>query len=202
MEDTLTDTPHSLLEAAKITAKAIDLEWSIVHRYYRDLQGDPKQDEGPWLPKSLGRNVWAAHPHYIARLLIALGSAATPTEAAQSVTTINRMTPGGRKRHLAETDVYFVEKAISDLLLDPEKLLTLDHIEFDPTYRSVKIVFQDGSFESFVEAGTSPNWQRGLYWVGVIRASVLKDIAAEVRWRTFAESPINKAVDGNVDPEA
>lgn len=202
MEDTLTDTPHSLLDAAKITARAAYVEWATAHRYYRDLQGDPDRDPVVWLPKSLGRNIWAAHPHYIARLLIALGSASIPSDAAKSVTAIAAMTPDGRKRHIVEDDVYFVERAITSLLVDPEKLAKLDRIEFDPADGEVQIIYQDETVDRFAQPGATRNWQRGFYWRGVIRATVLSTIASEVRWRTYAESPINKVEDGGVDPEA
>lgn len=202
MEDTLSDNPHSLLDAAKITAKALGLEWSVVHRYYRELQGPTNMDNGNWLPKSLGRNIWSAHPHFIARLIIALGSSSTPAEAFTNVTAISTMTPDGRQRSVTEWDTYFVERLIAKYLIEPSRLSSLDRIEFDPADNEVVFHSKDGSSERFEAPGSVRNWQRGFYWRGVITATVLETIAAEVRWRTYDTPPFGKVRNGEVDPDA
>ena len=70
--------PDSLLAAARRLAEGAGLSWAEVQPYYRALQEPGGSMQTPWLPKSAGRNVWAAHPHFIARLLFALGGARVP----------------------------------------------------------------------------------------------------------------------------
>lgn len=81
--------PESLLSAVKKTASAAKLPWPHVQKVYQALQA------GDFLPKSRGREIWAAHPNFIARLLVALAGSDVPAGARRAVETFLWATENG-----------------------------------------------------------------------------------------------------------
>ena len=178
-------TPHSLLDASKLLADIANIDWATAHRFYRNLQADPD----PWLPKSLGRNIWHAHPHYIARLLIALSMSESPEGATAAVNAVLELTPGGRGRYLTETDQSLVEMALTQFLIHADQADNVERVEFDPVEVTVAIVFKNGTVTAFSrpEASAGP---------------VLSALARAINWRRYCDAPLDKVVDGLVNDEA
>lgn len=199
----MNDTPHSLLDAAKLTAHCAGLDWAIAHRYYRGLQGAGRSDaEVYWLPKSLGRNIWHAHPNYLARLLIAIGMTDEPELACAIVTFVAEFTPDGRERWLAEQIENHVEHALAKLLYNPIEADSVDRVEFDPVELSVDVRYRDGRTSHFRRPGTKGHTELNatIYRRGIIPGAVFSGLSRSVHWRI--DAPLAKVPDGTVDPDA
>lgn len=198
----MTYVPHSLLDAAKVVAQLAGLEWSTAHRYYRDLQGASRSEaEVYWLPKSMGRNIWHAHPNFLARFLTAIGMTEDPTLACAIVSTTWQFTPEGRERYSCESIEYPVEHFLAGLLADPVLADAVERVEFDPVQLHVVARFRSGGTKTFAAAGSAGTTQVNgvIYRLGVIPGSVFSALARTINWRI--DSPL-KVPQGEVDPEA
>ena len=192
----------SLLAAAKRLAEIAGLQWSEVHPYYRTLQAEPS-GEG-WLPKSQGRNIWAAHPHFITRLLVALAGATRPAEASQVVEWVQRLTLNGREilndEEPAANSVSPIEEEFSSYLTNPQKAAELQRVEVQPDTHSIVFTRKTGEQVIFSinrgyreGAGDEPRKFRGIYSRGVIDGLVFVYLAKTVNWRLRGEAPFQRA---------
>lgn len=192
--------PDSMLAAAKKLASAASLPWAHVQKYYRALQehvevGVAKEgwlppDELPnhftGLPKSKGRAVWAAHPNFMARLLVALAAADTPAGARRAVETFIVATENGEGRQN-------VEEALSSALTKEDVGRDIESIEF----------YSDTARVSVNSKSRGPIW----YWIeeeelqrdgatvpvnrqpalirsrGVIDGELINILRSEIAWR-------------------
>jgi len=214
----MTPQPHSLLAAARQTAEILGMPWADFFKYYRDLQIEPTFDEkgnqtSPhnWLPKSQGRNIWAAHPNYIARLLCAIGGTEQPGLARAAVDWTRDLTPNGRQMHITELPAANVPAPIEEVffryLVDPQAASELANVEFRPD--ELTVIFNLKSGQPIVYArhnkhgeGRSDPPQRynGISRRGVIDGLVFVFLARAVVWRRSDQSPLNKGEEN--DPDA
>lgn len=204
--------PDSLLTAAKRLAGIAGMSWSEVQPYYRALQeGDGSEGSG-WLPKSLGRNIWAAHPHYITRLLIALAGADHFSKACETIEWARELTPDGRPRHLTEEPAsgvpLIIEWHLSPFLVDPTAARELVNVEVRPD--EGRIIFNTKSQGAIVfarphrpksDADRVPRPFQGIHRRGVIEGSVFVDLALRINWRTSDQPPLEKVQQGEVGDE-
>ena len=194
---------HSLLDAVKLAASAAGLEWATAHRYYRDLQGGARSEaEDYWLPKSMGRNIWHAHPNYLSRFLVAIGMADDPNLACAVVSKVALFTPEGRDRYSVETTENHVERALATLLGDPAAADAVERVEFDPVEMVVELRYRDGSRKLFAAPGSANQVALNgtIYRRGVIPGDVFATLSRTVNWRV--DSPLAKVPQGTVDEEA
>ncbi len=201
-ENTVSHTPHSLLDAVKLAAAAAGLEWATAHRYYRDLQGASRSEaEVYWLPKSLGRNIWHASPNFLARYLAAIAMTDDPTMACAIVSFTWQFTPGGRERHDVEPVEYPVEHFLAGLLYDPAAADAVERVDFDPMELRVIARFRDGTTKTFatpLSVDEAPVIGV-IYRIGIIPGAVFSGLSRSIDWRI--DSPL-KVPQGEVDPEA
>lgn len=201
-ENTVSHTPHSLLDAVKLAAAAAGLEWATAHRYYRDLQGASRSEaEVYWLPKSMGRNIWHASPNFLARYLTAIAMTDDPTMACAIVSFTWQFTPGGRERHAVEEIEYPVEKFLAGLLDNPVAANAVERVEFDPVELRVIARFRDGTAKTFATPLSADEVQvTGLiYRIGIIPGAVFSSLSRSINWRIDSPLAVPK---GGVDPEA
>ncbi|MGO4389455.1 hypothetical protein AB4Y85_18150 [Microvirga sp. 2YAF29] len=204
----------SLLSAAKQVAEFAGLSWSEVQPYYRDLQQEPAYSPAGeqispsnWLPKSQGRNVWAAHPNYISRLLLALAGTSQPSEARAAVEWTRDLTPEGRALYITELPAAGVpapiEAELFRYLVDPKTADDLIHIEVQRDTQRVIIVTKSAA-EPIVyrsagsDADVLPKLSRLIYTRGVIDGEVFRKLASSVKWRAYDEGPLKKVQQGQV----
>ncbi|WP_273699644.1 hypothetical protein [Paracoccus sphaerophysae] len=206
--------PDSVLDAAKKAADALGLPWADVQPLYRQMQAG----DDPWLPKSVGRKIFTAHPHYIARLLIALGFRSLTPDAA------NRIARGlaveGRGMSLldwpAANVTGCVEGAFARLLTSPEAAEAVAAVEFDPAEKRILIRYKNGHelrfaptsvgmwpangdpFREAILEALGSDTRSPFYSVGVITGAALAEISRSVSWRT-GPSPIEMADDDTQD---
>ena len=129
--------PESLLSAAKKVAELSSLGWADVNRVYRELQdGDrapalPPSAPATGLPKSTGRNVWFAHPNFVARLLIGLAGRAAGLNPRKTV----------QQFHDAKADdqELYLEEVLAALLRNPTLADDLLVFELNPDGPCVEI---------------------------------------------------------------
>lgn len=190
--------PDSLLDAAKKVAVALRTEWSTVHKFYRALQGEP----APWLPTSLGRNIWAATPEYVARLLIAVGAADDVDGAKAAVEWTRQLTRAGRDWSLMEKDTSPVELEIQKYLIDESESADLVNIEFLPDLRRVVFREQHRTRDFLLPLGEPLPNAPALQRRGVISGGVLQELSHTVAWRLQLQPSLKKVKTGTVDPEA
>lgn len=198
----MTQNPHSLLDAVKITANAAGLEWATAHRYYRDLQGASRSDaEVYWLPKSQGRTIWHAHPNYLSRFLVAIGMTDDPTLACPIVSASLQFTPDARDRYEVEAIEHPVEYCLSSLLADPIAADTVDRVEFDPMKLRIVVYFRNGDEKMFGSPATGEQSSRNvvMYRRGIIPGAVFSIMSRKINWRI--DSPVI-TTNGELDPEA
>lgn len=199
----MTYVPHSLLDAAKVVAQLAGLEWSTAHRYYRDLQGASRSEaEVYWLPKSMGRNIWHAHPNFLARFLAAIGMTEDPTLACAIVSSTWQFTPEGRERYSCEAIEYPVEHFLAGLLGDPVLADAVERVEFDPVQLHVVARFRSGETKTFAAPGSAGTTQVNgvIYRLGVIPGTVFSGLARTINWRI--DSPLKKVPQGQIDADA
>lgn len=192
--------PDSLLHAAKQVAQIAGLPWSAVQPFYRSLQEPARVEGTAWLPKSVGRNIWYAHPNYVTRLLIALAGVDDPARAHEPVEWATETTPDGRKMYLSEKEAAGItppiEHEFGRFLLNDAVAGTLDNVEVRPDLRS--IVFNMKSHEPLVyrkyyayrEGPTlEPQRFKGIHKRGVIEGLVLNYLAKTINWRQPSDPP-------------
>lgn len=195
----------SLLAAAKRVAEKSGLEWSYVQRFYRALQGAPNKGDG-WLPRSLGRNIWAAHPNYVSRLLVALAAADDPSDSIAAVKWAQGLTPNGRDFYLTERPAANVicpfEYQMSAFLTDASKAGDLVSVEFQRDRDTAIFNLRDGQalvFSSHPEA--DPQTERPATLVqkrGLISGDLFRALCEEVSWRQDRDAPLTKVAQGEV----
>ena len=125
----------SMLTAAKKLADAAGLPWARVQKYYRALQehvdigpateGWLPPDDFAGLPKSKGRTVWAAHPNFVARLLVALTATDAPSDFRRAVENFIYATENGG-------DGQNSEGLLASALADENIGRDIESIEFHP----------------------------------------------------------------------
>ena len=197
----------SLLAGAKLVAEAAKLEWAEVHKFYRDLQTEPSfvrgEQVGPdqWLPKSLGRNIWPAHPHFIARLLIALAASGEASGAREAVQWAAGLTRGGRETGFP-SEQSPLELALARLLTDKAESATVEAVEFRMDVREVVIIRRrSGQTVTFSDTA-GPTAPRGINWRGIIPSSVFQALNNTISWLSPGDPPLEKVPDDTVDLEA
>lgn len=186
--------PDSVLEAARKTAAALGLNWSDLQPIYRDLQTNGEDGEASWLPKSQGRRIFTAHPHYVARLLIALGFRSPKMSPSVTNFIAWGLTPEGRDLYSSEWPTAgheaLVIQEFGRLLSDPDAADTLAAVRFDPAEKSITFSYSDGSEDRrFVPSS-------GGYWRGdqdLFRQRVRKLMDTETRDRMSTSVVIDGA---------
>ena len=212
-----TPQDDSVIEAARKTALALDLPWSEVQPIYRALQAEDGAG-GSWLPKSVGRTIFTAHPGYIARLLIALGFRAGGLAPSEANCLARGLTLEGRPMSITDWPaagvVGPVEAILSRLLTTPEASETVEAVCFDAAAKTITIRHTDGHklhLSPTDEGMWSPGWDmhrdailavlaqdtaRPLSGIGVIDGSVFSKVARTVAWRT-GPSPVRHGDDND-----
>ncbi len=197
----------SILRAAKKVAEASGLEWSEVHRYYRDLQqqpGRPISEEevrlgtAPWLPLSVGKRRWGAQPNFVARLLIALAATPDATQAREAVQWTRRLTLNGEPwRARAVWAGNALEDAFAPFLQFPEVADDLRFIEVQPDLATVIFHTKEGAqvFRPEGEVAEPQQPARLIHWRGVISGEVLRRLSRSVAWKAPGEAPLGNAAD-------
>ncbi|WP_122519193.1 hypothetical protein [Pannonibacter phragmitetus] len=194
------NAPDSLLSAARKLADAIGRPWSAVQPYYKALQEPDLDQRTAWLPKSLGRSIWYAHPNYITRLLIALGGTTNPAEAHATLHWAQELTPGGRERYMTErpaADIpLLIELEFSKYLVDAEAASKLLSIEIHPDRKAIVFNQRDGKPTIFCLPGGADEIEGGaalpfigIQYRGVIDGRVLVTLANTVKWRRPSQPP-------------
>ncbi|MCR4267096.1 hypothetical protein [Nitratireductor sp. ZSWI3] len=180
--------PHSILQAAKIVADAAQLPWARVQKVYRELQegGEPH----PWLPKSSGRSVWAAHPNLIAHLLIGLASGnLTPRAACEGFAYATLVGSDFGERFKDRLGV---------LVSTPNLAGTIKKIEFRPDLEDVVVETRDGkSIRYTLESGLPVPM---ITTRTVIDGQMLKLLSERIQFSSPGSSPMMLA-DMNVGEE-
>lgn len=187
--------PLSLLAAAKKVAEFAELEWAHVQPYYRALQEPDGEGREVLLPKSIGRNIWAAHPHFITPLLIALATAGHPARSNAAVSWVYRLTPNGRRMNLDELPAGNVEPPVLRefvrYLTNPEAARQLRHIRFEPSELRVLFTTISGEpkiFRFHISLDKAPGNMRprapGISTEGRIEGHVIARIAENIAWRS------------------
>lgn len=195
--------PDSLLNAARRLAQVSGLAWSEVLPFYRALQDNGGPSNDCWLPKSAGRNIWAAHPNFIARLMFALGGADSVSGAHEAVELARKMTPGGREKHLDEQDAAGVlaplEREFFEVLTDFEAAMRLTEVEFRLDRGEIAIVRHSGTTIYSVPKMKLPDEPAGkmIYKRGVIKGVVFRAIASQTKWRLADQAPFETAKPGD-----
>lgn len=202
----MSDKPDSLLTAAKKVAEHSGLPWSHVQKAYADLQVEPTymsgEQVGPsnWLPKSVGRNIWAAHPHFVSRLLVALAAASDPSQSREAVQWTRDLTPDGRPLGITEGDhagvVNPFEAALTRYLIDPAKAETLAYVEFVSDWR--RVLIRDCNDREEVWASAEPAYPENnplIRFRGVIAGNLFLKLSQTVRWRRADQSPVTTGDD-------
>lgn len=195
--------PDSLLAAARRLADATGLAWHEVQPFYRTLQEPGGSMNTPWLPKSVGRNIWAAHPNFLARLMFALAGAHSVADAHGAVETAHLMTPGGRQKYLDEKDAADVlsplEREFYRYLTDYDAAATLEEVEFKLDRGEVVFVGPETKvFSVPVETDEDETkYPRLLYKRGVIRGTVFRRMAHQTKWRLADQAPFETAKPGD-----
>ncbi|MHC2108351.1 hypothetical protein [Methylobacterium sp. CM6246] len=198
--------PMSLLAAAKAVAEIAELPWTQVLAYYRALQEPTGDGTVAWLPKSVGRSVWMAHPHFITPLLIALATAGHPERSNQAVDWVYRLTPNGRPRNLDELPAAGIEAPVLRefvrYLTDPAEARKLSFIRFEPSDLRVQFVPSKGepaTYRFHVSLDKAPGNMRprvpGISPDGRIAAYVMAQIAQTIVWRTPDRAPFQTSAD-------
>lgn len=199
----------SLLSAAKKTTLALGLEWKDVQGPYAELL-DTKNGDG-LLPKSSGRQVWAANPNYISRLLIAIAWRGSLLTCKESVLITWALTPNGRNLSIDEYpssgSLNLIEGEFREYLVNIEAAKSLEHVEFDLTRRSIKFVSKsseekiflpadditwrdDEPFSASIEAALGKDTHARLQTRILISGVVFEEIASTVEWRISDHSPL------------
>ncbi len=181
----------SILNASKKLATVAGLRWAEVQPYYRALQESGGRYSSPWLPKSSGRQVWAAHPHYVLRLLIALACAPTPSDSHEAVEWVFDTLPGGRDRQMTERHaanrVPIIEQVLSAYLTNEEDAADLVQVEFQPDRQRVVVVTKSQGEQLFAlpadESIAAQAQSVGIVRRSVILGSVFVALQREIAWR-------------------
>lgn len=204
------DYPDLVLEAAKKTAAALEMPWAEIQPFYRSLQSD---DEGgcAFLPKSVGRKIFTAHPNYIMRLLVAVGFSGAKISSHDANYITFGLSPQGGVMPTTAWPAAGVagplEVLFAQALTDPDQAQSVDCIVFDPAEKRITFRFCNGKiinylpassglwrdddtiFRSNVLAALRLNTKSRVSHVVKISGEALAEIARSVNWRTSA-SPV------------
>jgi len=180
--------PDSALTSAKKMADIAGLPWSEVQPIYRALQ-ETDETLTAWLPKSQGRAVFLAHPNYIARLLIALGSFADAKSAHAVVTRAQELTLNGRKKYLSELPGVASRSPIEDIfariLTNPSEADKLQDIEFHPDTPRIIFRWKDETENVFICPNEMPvERARFITKRGLMRCEMFRLLSRSIEWRT------------------
>jgi hypothetical protein len=199
--------PHSLYAAAQKLATATGISWSELQVTYRALQEAPR-GKMIWLPKSVGRNVYYAHPWYIWRLLGAHFSCTDAESARDTIEWMKELTRDGKKYDLDEKPAANIplpiEKEFEKYLTDVEQAKKLKDVEIQTdTHR---IIF------NFNTKDQNTIWSPALDVEDlppaplvvkrpVISGDVFRDLAKNIRWRSdaYGAPTLKKVQQGSVD---
>ncbi|CAA2101996.1 hypothetical protein MBUL_01461 [Methylobacterium bullatum] len=179
------------------------MQWSEVQPYYRALQENGGAANESWLPKSAGRNIWAAHPNFIARLMFAIAGANSLSDAHDAVEMANKMTPGGREKYLDEKDAAGIlsplERAFHVLLSDYEAAIGIQEVEFRLDRGEIAIIGRETQVFSVPNAQPESENEgvRLIYKRGVIRGTVFRYMAHLTKWRLTDQAPFESAKPGD-----
>jgi hypothetical protein len=178
--------PHSLYVAAKdFLAPAAGIPWAELQKTYRALQDAPR-GKSPWLPKSVGRRVWCAHPNFIHRLLVAHVASNNSQSPGDTLDWMQSLTLRGKAFDLQHRPAANVPAPIATelnkYLVDAAEAQKLRTIEVHPADQS--IIFNVGN-RSFIwlpasDAEKSP--APPVINNPEISGRVFLDIAKQVRW--------------------
>ena len=193
--------PFSLLTAAKLVADVAELPWAHVQPYYRALQEPAGDGQVAWLPKSAGRTIWMAHPHFIAPLLIAVATAGHADRSNAAVDWVYRLTPPGRRRNGSAVPEPGIEAPVLREfvrhLTDVDAARGLRHIKFEPSDLQVMFTPYEGEptvYRFHVSLDKVPGNMRprvpGISQDGRIAGHVMARIAESVAWREPNTAPI------------
>jgi hypothetical protein len=168
----------SVLTAARAFADASRKPWAEIQPYYRALQQD-RVDGEAWIPKSVGRTIWFAHPNFITRLMIAFASTNDPArsddvlKAAQYLACDAHNQPGS------------IEKALYPFLIDPNS--DLHSVEFHQD--AGRIIINTARDGSILFARALPAQFRRVITRTILDGEVFRDLARNVVWRTEDQPP-------------
>lgn len=196
----MTEAPDSLLMAARKLAEAAGIPWPQVQKTYRALQEEQAwlagEAHGPasWLPKSSGRNIWAAHPRYLSRLIIALACARDGSGAREAVQWTRGLTPKGRPLHLSEGDFPGLEntfeREMAARLTLADRAASLAEVEFIPEARTVIFTEVDGNTHLWALASDRPLLSPALIRSrGVVDGDLFRALQSGVIWQRPDQAP-------------
>jgi hypothetical protein len=189
-------TPDTLLEAAKATAIATDLEWSFVQKFYQALQRS-NDDTSAYLPRSKGRQLWVAHPNFISRLLVALAVVENPNGAVTAVDwstsldvdEVTSMHPLG----VARGTISPLEAQMAMFLSNPKHADELDKVVFQKDCNKVVFCLTNGDKLSFsAESASNANSHLTSLKIqrrGVVSGETFQRLARMVHWRRASDKP-------------
>ena len=200
--------PESLLSAAKKVAAFSDLSWTDVSRVYGALQAGDRapalppaaatEVSAPGLPKSSGRNVWYAHPNFIARLLLGLAGRAATVDPWTTVKHFHDALPEQKAGADApEQGVDDLEFRLATLLRNPKLADEVTRLEFNP--EAAEFVLQHptlgGRFRpaSSVQRAAFIYSQQTFSTRVAINPLLLQKLAAEIDWRPESFPPYRGA---------
>lgn len=205
----MSNHPDSVLEAAKKTAIALGLPWSEVQPLYRSLQSET--DGGAFIPKSAGRKIFTAHPHYIMRLLVAIGFSGTKISSHDANHITYGLAPDGGVMPQTAWPAAGVagplEVLFASLLMDQEQAKNVDSVIFDPSEKRITFYFCNGNvinylpassglwhddddlFRARILAALALNTKSRVSFTVKILGEALAEIASSVIWRT-SPSPV------------
>lgn len=206
------NNPDSLLNAARKVAEITGRPWSAVQPYYKALQGADNDSRDAWLPKSLGRNIWYAHPNYITRLLLALAATTNPAEATATMCWAQELTPSGRKRHLTEEPAanvpIVIESVFFKYLVDAEAAAELLNVEVHPDSKTIIFNLKNGEpviYRPCYKIGEGKDEPArpfvGIQHRGVIDGLVFVFLAKSINWRRSDQAPLEKVSQGEVSED-
>lgn len=201
--------PDSLLNAARKVAEIAGFPWATVQAYYKALQEPAGKDHLIWLPKSVGRNIWSAHPNFITRMLIALAATTNPAEASDAVRWAQELTPEGRKRYLTEEPAanipVLIESAFFKYLVDEKAAAELANVEVHPDSKTIIFNMKTGQsviYRPHYKIGEGRDEPAkpfvGIQRRGIIDGLVFVFLSKSIKWRRSDQAPVETGPEGAV----
>jgi len=198
-------SPQSFTSAAKEMTRLAGLRWARVLPIYRALQqrstaGSAREGWLPpmaELPLSGGRAIWAAHPNFMARLLIAVANTDEPDQARRMVETFIWATEKG------EGSPPILQNKMAELLTVPEAAANVERMDFFPDTGRVCISHKSGDpawfwieEEELRPDGVVHDIKREPTLIrhnGAIDGQLFRQLCATIKWRGDDENPIVEA---------
>ncbi len=186
------DNFDSVLTAAHKTAESLGLSWAAVQPYYKALQESSGNDRSGWLPKSVGRSIWFAHPNFVTRLLVAVAATTNPADAPKVMGWVKELVPQGYEG--ARPEISIIESEFHKYLVNHKAAEKLSNVEIHPDTKTVAFNLKDGEaviyrpFDS--EQITTTSGAMNLHRRGIIDGRAFELLAKSVNWRRDDDLPM------------